>query len=378
MIRISRCMRQKFKLAGVLPDEIEIRQHRAGETAGRGIAEQVGVDGRMAHPAGRQGVIESLNVDKLAAIIIDQHRATVHAAQDISADKAGIGVAAGMRVLLAQTDMNAEHIGAFSRIAEVWREGKALGFHPVPVPRACVDHHAHAEGAGELGDLATDIAVTDDRDRLAFELLGWEIAQFPAGVEGTARHPLMKRVDREVRQHFQDRLHHHLRRGTAVDARRVHQHRGAALAAAATPGARAHIAGAGTDPHAGQRKDGFRGKESRGGDDGVIAPVAGGFDQLFAGAEVRLVKKMHSAMLKTRFVAKRGQMEAATLGLDVGAHCALVGLAVRAEAQADQIANQHGVGALRIDWVRGLCIGVRCHVVSPCKDGKACRYSGTL
>lgn len=184
--------------------------------------------------------------------------------------------------------MDAQHIRAISRFDEIWRKDKALGFDPVAVPWPCMDHHAHAEGAGELGDLAANIAVADDRNRLAFELFGGEIAQFPAGVEIAARHPLVKQVDREIREHFQDRLHHHLRRGAAVDAGRVHQHCRAALTAAAAPGARLHIAGACADPHAGQRKVSFCGEESRRGDDGVVASITRGFGQFLAGAEVRL------------------------------------------------------------------------------------------
>ena len=95
----------------------------------------------------------------------------------------------------------------------------------------------HAEGARKLGNLAADIAIADDGDRLAFQLFGRKIAQVPAGIEHAARDTVVKRIDRYIGQHFQDRLHHHLRGGAAVDARRVHQHRRAALAASAAPGA---------------------------------------------------------------------------------------------------------------------------------------------
>lgn len=377
MIRIGCRMRQKLEFSAVLLDEAQIGQHRSGKATGRGILEQVGIDRGMTHPARGQGFAEGRNVDKLAAIVVDQHRAFVHARQDIRADEPGIGVAAGLRILLAQADMNTQHIGTISRIEEIRRIDKAFGLYPVPMPGPCVDHHAHAEGLGKFGHLPADIAVADDRDRLAFELFGREIAQLPAGVEGAARHPVVKQVHREIRQHFQDRLHHHLRRGAAVDAGRIHQHGRTAFAAAAAPGVRTHIAGAGADADAGERKDGFGGQEGRGGNDGIIASIAGDFDQLFAGAEVRLIEEMHAARFESGLVAKRSRMKAAALGFDMRTHLRRVGLSVGVEAQADQIADQHGVGALRIDRFNGAGVGICDHVGFLRARAESC-WSGRL
>ena len=84
-----------------------------------------------------------------------------------------------------------------------------------------------------------------------------------------------------------------------------------------------------------------------------------------------LVKEMHPALFEIRLVAERSRVKAAALGFDMRAHFARVRLTVWSEAQADQIADQHGVDGLRIDLIGcvQICLCIRDHVViSSCES----------
>ena len=61
----------------------------------------------MAHPPRIQGITKGRDVDKFTAIIVDQHRALVEARQHLRADESCIGIASGLRILLAEPDMDA-------------------------------------------------------------------------------------------------------------------------------------------------------------------------------------------------------------------------------------------------------------------------------
>ena len=80
---------------GYLASSAQIGRHRAGDGAGLGIDEEVGIDGGVAHLAGGHGGIEGRHIDAFAAIIVDDDGAVVHRRQDGGIHHIGVGIFAG-------------------------------------------------------------------------------------------------------------------------------------------------------------------------------------------------------------------------------------------------------------------------------------------
>ena len=249
--------------------------------------------------------------------------------------------------------MDGNDVGAGGRLDGRCRVTEALGFNPAAMPLAGIDHRAHAEGVGKARDLAANIAVAKHSDEPAFQLPGREILQVAARIETAGHGAFVQQVERQIRQEAQDRLHHHLRGGAAVDAGRVHQRRRAAGTRSAAPGAGVHVARARPDPNAALGENGVCRHDGRRSDHRVVQAITRFGDEVFGGVQVRPVNEVDTATADVSSDDAVAIVERAAGLLDVSAHLGAVRPAVRPRPQAHQVADEDPVGPAGVSVIHG-------------------------
>ena len=113
--------------------------------------------------------------------------------------------------------MHRNDVGAFRGLFGRGGEDETFGLDPVPVARPGVYGHHHAEGQREFRHLAANVAIADDGDPFAFDLLGRELRQVSPGIELPCGGEPVQIVHGQVGQHLQQGLEAHLRGGAAVE-----------------------------------------------------------------------------------------------------------------------------------------------------------------
>ena len=120
-----------------------------------------------------QGAGQRVEIDHGAAAVVDQERARLHRAQLLLADHAG-----GLRRL---GHMQADDVALRQQLLQLLDR---LGIAMAELVGAVVKDHAHANGFGERRELRADIAVADDAERLAADLVAAGRRLVPAAVMG--------------------------------------------------------------------------------------------------------------------------------------------------------------------------------------------------
>ena len=157
------------------------------------ILEHVCVNGGVTHLAAGQRIIQRLSVDQLAPVIVDNHRAIVERVQHFRVNDVLVGKLPGVWIGSAQARVNGDEISLLRGFLDGCSVGEALGLRPLFAPGEIMHHHFEIEGAGNLCHFAANVAKTDDRHALTFDLFGREFLEVLAGVKIVVNDALMQR-----------------------------------------------------------------------------------------------------------------------------------------------------------------------------------------
>ena len=143
--------------------------------------------------------------------------------------------------------MKADEIRTFGRVFNGRCINETFRLDPFLMPRTCVNDYFHSEGLGDFCDFAANVAYADNADAFSFNFFCRKVFKLLAGIKIFINYTLMQSCHIQIRRSFQQCFERHVRGGSAVEARCVHQRRDSTGSVSAAPGCAAHVSSSGSN-----------------------------------------------------------------------------------------------------------------------------------
>ena len=184
----------------------------------------------------------------------------------------------------------------------------------------CVNDNFHPERLSYFCDFTANVADAYNADSFPFNFFCWEIFELFPSIKILFNHKLMQSVHIQIRRGFQQGFEGHVRGGSAVKTRGIHQRRNTAGSVSAAPRGTAHISGSGSDSDSSGMKHRFFRKKSRRGNECVILPLIGLGNNFFGMAQIRLIEKMDFSGFQIGVICNRADMKDTAFFFNVRLH----------------------------------------------------------